>query len=53
MRLRVTRPFQDKETLGHYVPGDLIDIKDTARVKDIVGKGLAEKMTEGKAEKEK
>ena len=45
MKLRVKQPFQDKETLGHYVPGDLIDIKDAARAKDIVGKGLAEKMT--------
>lgn len=53
MKLRVKQPFQDKETLGHYVPGDLIDIKDAARAKDIVDKGLAEKMTERKAEKEK
>lgn len=51
MKVKVTSVFRDKFNGQLYNPGEVIEIEDEARVKDLASRGLAEPIKEKKETK--
>lgn len=52
MKVKVTSVFRDKFTGQYYEPGEVIEIEDEARVEDLEGRKLAERVKASKEKKE-